>query len=302
MTFDEADGAALIALADTEQDLDLVEEACAELARRIERGDLMIGILPLDAARVVVGGLSTAGRAGRPRAWITLGRCYLGLNGHLLDPAEWPTRFSFPDDGGALRCFGEAAALGDRDGALLFARAAREASPEAQEQAADFLRPYLGTDHHAEYQYGLVQQWLGDPAAAVGHHERAAAQGNADAAFELYVLYATGDGVAPDGAAAHHWLLRAAETGQPRALYNVAAGHATGNGFPQDSALAVAYYERSARAGNPRAAATLGVMYLTADGVEEDPAAAARWFGVADDLGYPVDGWLDQLGLRRPRP
>ncbi|GGM40670.1 hypothetical protein GCM10007977_047590 [Dactylosporangium sucinum] len=51
-----------------------------------------------------------------------------------------------------------------------------------------------------------------------------------------------------------------------------------------------------------RAAATLGVMHLTGDGIAADPDAAARWLAAAEDLGFPVDDWLAQLGLQRPLP
>ena len=276
-----------------------------ELAHRINRGDLMIGLLPVSAADTVVAGLAAAGRAGSARAWRELGVCYLGTDGDCLPPAPWPSDLPFADDAGhprgrALRSFAEAATLGDRDGAVLFARCSREASAAAQESARALLRPHARRDGAAGYQYGLLEQWLGNPGAAVEHHLRAAGQGDADAAFELYVLFSTGSGVERDDAEAARWLDRAAELGQPRALYNVGAAYATGSGRPKDMDRAVGHYERAAQAGNARAAATLGVMYLMGDDVDEDRARAAEWLDRADDLGHPVDDWLAQLGLRRP--
>ncbi|WP_432972486.1 tetratricopeptide repeat protein [Dactylosporangium sp. CA-233914] len=278
------------------------EDDYVELAHRIARGDLMIGLLPLQAAEEVVRGLSAAGSA---RAWRELGLCYLGTDGDRLPPAQWRTDLPFADPaehpaGRALRCFAEAATLGDRDGAMLFARWSRDASPQAQHLARDLLRPHARGDGAAGYQYGLIEQWLGNAGAAVEHHLRAAGQSNADAAFELYVLFSTATGVERDDAEAARWLHRAAELGQHRALYNMGAAHATGNGAPKDTALAVGYYERAARAGNPRAAATLGVMHLMGDGVARDPARAGQWLDLAEELGHPVDDWLDQLSLDRP--
>jgi TPR repeat protein len=147
---------------------------------------------------------------------------------------------------------------------------------------------------------GLLEQWLGRPGRAVEHHLRAAGQGDADAAFELYVLFSTGDGVEPDPEEARRWLERAADLGQPRALYNLGAAHATGTGAPLDLQRSVYFYERSARAGNARAAATLGVMYLSGGAIPVDPDRAAHWLDLADDLGHPVDEWLARLGLARP--
>jgi TPR repeat protein len=309
VTFDGADGATLTKmvahqLAGPDIDLDEVQAACAELAGRIDRGDLMIGILPLEATGVTVAGLSAAGRAGRAEAWNVLGTCYLGVGGHALPAADWPSSFPFACSDAtlenALRSFGEAAALGDRDGAVYLARASRDASRATQLVARDRLLPFIATDHEAGYRFGLLLQWLGDDAAAAEHHLRAAGQGNADAAFELYVLHATGAGVARDDATAHGWLMQAANLGQPRALYNIAAGYATGNGFPKDMTQAAAFYRRAAQAGNAQAAATLGVMHLTGDGVPHDEAASAAWLRAAEDLGFAVDDWLDRLGLERP--
>ncbi|WP_327004948.1 sel1 repeat family protein [Dactylosporangium sp. NBC_01737] len=280
-------------LAADDPDLDLVETACTTLAGRIDRGDMMIGILPVEAAAVVVAGLSAVGTA---TAWITLGRCYLGVDGALLPGAEGDTQLDR-----ARHCFARAATLGDRDGALLFARACADGPVEAQREAREHLRPHAATDAEARYRLGLVEQWLGDPAAAVEHHLWAAGQGNADAAFELYVLYSTGEGVPRDDDTGRTWLLRAADLGQPRALYNVGAAHATGTGFPADLTLAADYYRRAADAGNARAAAMLGYMHLVGEGIPADEATAARWFDTAEDLGHPVDDWLDQLDLDRPR-
>lgn len=303
MEFDGADGSDLMAtaagqLAAREPDLRLLEAACTALAGRIDRGDMMIGILPVDATGIVVAGLSAAATA---TAWITLGRCYLGVDGALLPPvASLP---GIPQDNPLERaraCFAQAAALGDRDGAVLFARTCADAPPDTQRAAREHLRPHAATDPEARYRLGLVEQWLGDPAAAVPHHEWAAARGDADAAFELYVLHSTGTGVPLDEETGRTWLLRAADLGQHRALYNLGAAHATGSGFPADLTVAAAYYRRAADAGNSRAAAMLGYMYLTGEGVTGDETTAAHWFDTADDLGHPVDEWLDQLGLDRP--
>ncbi|MGI5242662.1 tetratricopeptide repeat protein [Dactylosporangium sp. CA-139066] len=268
------------------------EDECVRLAQQINRGDLVLGLLPLETAEVVVAGLTEAGRGGSARAWRELGVCYLSVSGDRLPPHDGPQS--------ALRCFEAAAALGDRDGAMLFAGAARDEPAPVRERALELLRPHARADAPAAYQVGLLEQWLDRPGAAVEHHLRAAGLGDSDAAFELYVLFSTGTGVERDDAEGRRWLQRAVDLGQPRALYNMGAAHATGNGAPQDMQLAVSYYERAADAGNARAAATLGVMYLTGGGVDEDPDRAAQWLDLADELGHPVDDWLAQLGLERP--
>lgn len=287
-------------------DAEWLEQLCDELDGRITRGDMMIGILPIEASEVLVRGRAALAVAGRPEGWVRLGRC-------LLDQFEvdveiaWPSEHPFPDEadepvGAALRCFAEAAGRREFDGALLFASTSRQASDEAKRHALRLLEPWLADDPEgrATYWHGLVHYALGESQVAAGAHHRAAAAGNADAMFELHVLYATGDGVEQDADRAHDFLVRAAELEQPRALYNVAAGYATGSGFPQDEATAAAYYERAGNAGNAKASATLGVMYLVGQGVTADPAAAGRWFDLAEEDGFDVDDWLDRLGLQRP--
>jgi len=282
-----------------------LEDLCGEIDGRILRADMMIGILPVDAPEVMIQGYAATALVGRAAGWVRLGRWYLDEG--VGQPVAWPSEHGFPDAaaepvGAALRCFAEAAARGDRTGALMFASTSRRGSEQAKRVALALLTPFLADDGGGEatYWYGLVQHTLGEARSAVVTQERAAALGNADAMFELYVLHVKGYGVPQSDAAAHEWLVRAADLDQPRALYNVAAGYATGRGFPKDGAAAAVYYERAANAGNAQAAATLGVMYLFGDGVDEDPAAAARWLARAEEDGFDVHGWLERLGLERP--
>jgi Sel1 repeat-containing protein len=290
-------------MAEHGHDPEFVESINLEIEQQVLRGDVELGILPIKVVGEMAAGFAAAALAGRAESWLALGRCY--RNGWIQQPITWPGRHEFADTelvGAALRCFAEAAALGDRTGAISFAAVSRYASPEARRAALACLSGFLDDDPDgtATYWYGLVEYFQGETTSAAATQERSAALGNADAMFELYVLHAKGDGVPQDDEAARTWLLRAADLDQPRALYNVAAGHATGDGFPKDGAVAAGYYERAAKAGNERAAATLGVMYLTGDGVPEDPATAARWFDSAESADFDVDGWLDQLGLSRP--
>ena len=283
-----------------------LENLCDEINGRIQRGDLMIAILPLEAIEVMAEGYGRAALAGNVNAWRKLGICYLE---HAAEHTmAWPSEYPFPDQAddpevAALRCFTEAAGRGDRAAVLLFARASRDASDEALEYALELLDPLLADDPNgvARYEYALVEYHLDQTEEAAANHQQAAALGNADAMFELYVLYNAGDGVPHDPDQARQWLLRAAELNQNRALYNLGACHATGNGgFPKNEATALQYYERSAEAGNTKAAGTLGVMYLTGNGAPLDRRSAARWLDLAQANGLDVEDWLDTFGLDRP--
>ncbi|MFB6398337.1 tetratricopeptide repeat protein [Polymorphospora lycopeni] len=282
-----------------------LEGLCREIDGRITRGDAMIGILPVQAYDVLVRGYVAAALAGRTEVWTLLGQRLLDLP--FGRPPALPSPHLFPageDEilDAALRCFAEAARHGSRQGAYRFAAAGRPAVRRVGPYALTLLEPLLADDPTGEASYwsGITHYLLGNGGTALGYHERAAAAGNADAMFELHVLYGTGDTVPRDDVAARQWLMRAADREHPRALYNIAAGHATGQGFPRDEEAAAGWYERAAIAGSPRAAATLGVMCLLGSGVTTDPARAARWLDQAEEQGFDVSGWLEQLGLSRP--
>jgi TPR repeat protein len=66
-----------------------------------------------------------------------------------------------------------------------------------------------------------------------------AEQGNAVAQYNLGVMYAQGQGVSQDYAAAASWYLKAAEQGNAVAQYNIGVMYEDGQGVPQDYAVAV---------------------------------------------------------------
>jgi TPR repeat protein len=65
-----------------------------------------------------------------------------------------------------------------------------------------------------------------------------AEQGEADAQFNLGLLYANGEGVPQDYAEARTWYLKAAEQGDAKAQFNLGLLYSHGWGVPQDKAEA----------------------------------------------------------------
>ena len=65
-----------------------------------------------------------------------------------------------------------------------------------------------------------------------------AEQGDAEAQFDLGLMYALGDGVAQDDAEAVRWYRLAAEQGHAPAQYSLGAMYAMGEGVTQDYVLA----------------------------------------------------------------
>ncbi|MBF1271437.1 MAG: sel1 repeat family protein, partial [Neisseria sp.] len=66
-----------------------------------------------------------------------------------------------------------------------------------------------------------------------------AKQGNAQAQFNLGLMYANGQGVRQDDAQAVQWFRKAAEQGVAEAQYNLGVMYANGQGVRQDDAQAV---------------------------------------------------------------
>ncbi len=131
----------------------------------------------------------------------------------------------------------------------------------------------------ALYELGLLyyngEFWLpSDYSVSMDYHQQAAALGNADALFELYVYYSTGIGTKIDNNTALEYCKKAADAGQDRACYNLGAFYATGNGVPQDMEESVKWYEKGSVLGNVRSTETLGLMYRYGEGVPKDEAKA----------------------------
>jgi TPR repeat protein len=156
----------------------------------------------------------------------------------------------------------------------------------------------------ALYELGLLyyngEWWFEkDLKKSVKYHTKAAELGNADAMFELYVLYSTGTGVKKDNKVAIEWCQKAAEKGQPRACSNMAGFYATGNGVPKDMDLSVEWYDRASKAGNGKASATLGVMYKMGAEIPKDNKKAEKYFKIAEEQLFDVQEFLDMFGLER---
>jgi TPR repeat protein len=113
---------------------------------------------------------------------------------------------------------------------------------------------------------------------AVAWFRRAAEQGDADAQYNLGVMYDNGEGVPQDDREAVAWYRRAAEQGNANAQYNLGVMYANGRGVPQDDREAVAWYRRAAEQGYADAQYNLGIMYAKGKGVPQDDREAVAWY------------------------
>ncbi len=96
---------------------------------------------------------------------------------------------------------------------------------------------------------------------AVESFKKAAAQGNADAQFNLGVLYSRGRGIPQDYEEAANWFRKAAEQGDVPAQSMLGFLYLKGQGVKQDYQQAMFWYLRAAEKGYAIAQHNLGVMY-----------------------------------------
>ena len=133
----------------------------------------------------------------------------------------------------------------------------------------------------------------GIAAVEQGDYERAfeiflplAEAGDAEAQYNLAILYRGGHGVAKDLQKSHQWFLRAAEQGIAAAQYHLGYMYDTGEGVEQSDRYAFLWYRKAAEQGNPQAQTNLGVLYANGSGVAQDLKLAYVWFNLAAAQGY----------------
>ena len=79
---------------------------------------------------------------------------------------------------------------------------------------------------------------------------------------------------------------RRAGQGEAEAQYNLGLMYQTGRGVKQDDAEAVRLYRRAADQGHTGAQNNLGWMYANGLGVKRDNAEAVKWYRSAADQGH----------------
>jgi TPR repeat protein len=121
--------------------------------------------------------------------------------------------------------------------------------------------------------YAMAREW----------YEKAADKGDANAMFELGVLYSNGQdsngqGVPQDYAKAREWFEKAADKDNSGAMFYLGVLYADGLGVAQDYSKAREWYEKAADKGHAGAMSNLGVFYGNGQGVAQDYTKAREWF------------------------
>jgi TPR repeat protein len=142
----------------------------------------------------------------------------------------------------------------------------------------------------AQFDLGvLYAQGLGvqrDMTTAERWYRKAAEQGNAEAEFALGQMYSRGWGVPRDEADALRWfqMANSPESDGPSTEWSLIEGY----GVQQDQKQAAYWYELAAQKGHAEAQYNLGRLYAEGKGgIPHDEETAVRWVRAAASQGYP---------------
>ena len=140
----------------------------------------------------------------------------------------------------------------------------------------------------AQFDLGvLYAQGLGvsrDLTVAATWYRKSAEQGNAEAQFALGQMYARGWGVPRDESDALRWFQMANSVdsdGPPTDWARL-----DGYGMQQDPRQAAYWYKQAADNGHPEAQFNLAALYSSGRGVKRDEEQAARWISASAAQGY----------------
>ena len=170
---------------------------------------------------------------------------------------------------------------------LQAARLEIEASHGHADAFSTLRRAAESGDPIAQSALGLYYGGKQDYAKAVYWFQKAAVQGNADAEYNLGVLYDDGQGVPLDYAKAVYWYRKAAAQGLAVAESNLGRFYGTGQGTPRDDVKSVYWYRRAANQGDTNAELNLGLAYATGQGVPTDYVVAYKWLVIAKAYAKP---------------
>lgn len=121
----------------------------------------------------------------------------------------------------------------------------------------------------------------GDYETALTIWRTLADRGDAEAQYNLGLMYNNGRGVEQDYSQAAEWFRKAAEQGFLQTQFMLANMYAKGRGVAQDDAQAAIWFRKAAEQGNTTAQYTIGTMYAEGRGVQQDKVQALVWLDLA---------------------
>jgi TPR repeat protein len=122
---------------------------------------------------------------------------------------------------------------------------------------------------------------------AFNQHLARAAQGDAEAEFQVGKAYALGQGAAQDWLAATKWYRQAAEQGHAAAQTELGVCYHRGQGVDYDAAESVKWLRQAAAQDDAEAEAMLGLAWLQGRGVDESLDEAGKCLRKSAEHGNP---------------
>lgn len=110
-------------------------------------------------------------------------------------------------------------------------------------------------------------------------------KGDAEAQFNIAVMYSRGEGVAKDNKKAIDWYTRSAEQGHAPAQFNLGAAYMDGDIVKTNEALAASWWLKAARQGFVQAQFNIGSLYCRGIGVAQDAEQCKYWYAKAAENG-----------------
>ena len=115
--------------------------------------------------------------------------------------------------------------------------------------------------------------------------QKKAEEGDAEAQFDLGVLYDYGEGAKQNRVKAAEWYRLAAEQGHAKAQFNLGVLHYNGEGVKQNRVEAAKWYRLAAEQKIAAAQFNLGILYSEGEGVKQSQPEAAKWLRLAAEQG-----------------
>ncbi len=144
---------------------------------------------------------------------------------------------------------------------------------------AAILLAALAVPVRADYDAGYAAYKRGDYAAALSEFKPLAEQGDANAQYNLGIMYDKGQGVEKDYAQAMEWYARAARQGQPNAQNNLGLMYAQGHGVDKDYVTAHMWLNLSAVHGGEKTMRNRDFVtqQMTPDQIAKAQRLAREW-------------------------
>ena len=114
-----------------------------------------------------------------------------------------------------------------------------------------------------------------------------AEQGDAEAQYNLALLYSKGLGIKKDERKALEWLHKAARQGMTDAQYNIGVMFYEGKGAYRSEKSAIEWWDLAAANGHANAQYNLGVMYGYGVATAANPQKALELWQAAAEQGHP---------------